>query len=202
MPASAKSSSSGSPKQSKSASSTPSKPSAPSAHTATETTSHPALGSEVETTGRHELQAAFFRHLEVTLGKDKYSATSYDKYLALAYASRDQLIARWIRTQQTYYRQDARRVYYLSMEFLMGRSLGNALINLGIDESAREAMYDLGMSLEDLRAQELEAGLGNGGLGRLAACFLDSMATLELPTIAVAPHSSRRKSSGNMFRKR
>jgi starch phosphorylase len=137
--------------------------------------------AEAESQQRHEIQEAFFRHLELSLGKDKYSATLYDKYLALSYAARDRLIARWIRTQQTYYRQDARRVYYLSMEFLMGRSLGNALINLGIDEGAREAMYDLGMSLEDLRGQELEAGLGNGGLGRLAACFLDSMATLELP---------------------
>jgi starch phosphorylase len=130
---------------------------------------------------RHDLQDAFFRHLQLSLGKDKYSATPYDKYLALSYAARDQLIARWIRTQQAYYRQDSRRVYYLSMEFLMGRSLGNALINLGIDGDAKDAMYDLGLNLEDLRGQELEAGLGNGGLGRLAACFLDSMATLELP---------------------
>jgi starch phosphorylase len=147
------------------------------------TPEHTPVTPDAETAShqRHELQEAFFRHLELSLGKDKYSATPYDKYLALAYASRDQLIGRWIRTQQTYYRQDARRVYYLSMEFLMGRSLGNALINLGIDGSAREAMYDLGMNLEDLRGQELEAGLGNGGLGRLAACFLDSMATLELP---------------------
>ena len=140
-----------------------------------------APDAEAVSTNRHALQDAFFRHLELSLGKDKYSATQYDKYLALAYAARDRLISRWIRTQQSYYRQDARRVYYLSMEFLMGRSLGNALINLGLDEDARAAMYDLGLSLEDLRGQELEAGLGNGGLGRLAACFLDSMATLELP---------------------
>lgn len=130
---------------------------------------------------KQAIQDAFFRHLELSLGKDKYSATTYDKYLALAFAARDRLIARWIRTQQTYYRQNARRVYYISMEFLMGRTLGNALVNLGIDDAAREAMYDLGMDLNDLRGQELEAGLGNGGLGRLAACFLDSMATLELP---------------------
>jgi starch phosphorylase len=134
-----------------------------------------------EKSAREELQKAFFNHLEYTLGKDKYSATPYDKYLALSYAARNKLISRWIRTQQTYYRKDARRVYYLSMEFLMGRSLGNALINLGLAEAARSAMYDLGMDLAELRGQELEAGLGNGGLGRLAACFLDSMATLELP---------------------
>ncbi len=127
------------------------------------------------------IKAAFFRHLEFSLGKDKYSATSYDKYLALAYTVREKLIARWIQTQQTYYTQDARRIYYLSMEFLMGRTLGNAMINLGVEETVRTTLYDLGMDLEDLREQELEAGLGNGGLGRLAACFLDSMATLELP---------------------
>lgn len=136
---------------------------------------------EVSERKRQEIQEAFFRHLQLSLAKDKYSATPYDKYLALSYAARDQLIDRWIRTQQAYYRQDARRVYYLSMEFLMGRSLGNALINLGIDHEARDALYDIGLSLEELRGQELEAGLGNGGLGRLAACFLDSMATLELP---------------------
>jgi glycogen phosphorylase len=130
---------------------------------------------------REAIQEAFFRHLELSLGKDKYSATAYDKYLALAFAVRDRLIARWIRTQQAYYRHDARRLYYISMEFLMGRTLGNAMVNLGIDGAVKDAMYDLGMDLNDLRGQELEAGLGNGGLGRLAACFLDSMATLELP---------------------
>ncbi len=132
--------------------------------------------------GQQEIQAAFFRHLEFSLGKDKYSATAYDKYLSLAYAVRwtDRFV-RWMKTQQTYYRKDARRIYYLSMEFLMGRALGNAMINLGIEDQARSALYDLGMDLEDLREEELEAGLGNGGLGRLAACFLDSMATLELP---------------------
>ncbi len=130
---------------------------------------------------KQPFQAAFLRHLKYSLGKDKYSATPYDKYLALCYAARDKLIQRWIKTQQTYYKQDVRRIYYLSLEFLMGRSLGNALINLGIWDEARAALYELGMELEDLREQELEAGLGNGGLGRLAACFLDSMATLELP---------------------
>ena len=130
---------------------------------------------------KQSFQAAFRRHLKYSLGKDNYSATPYDKYLALCYAVRDKLIQRWIKTQQTYYKQDSRRIYYLSLEFLIGRSLGNAMINLGIWEEAGAALSELGMDLEELLEQELEAGLGNGGLGRLAACFLDSMATLELP---------------------
>ncbi len=130
---------------------------------------------------KESIQEAFFHHLKYSLGKDKYSATAYDKYLALAYTVRDRLIQRWIQTQQTYYRQDAKRIYYISMEFLMGRSLGNSLLNLGLEEEVQNALYDLSLNLEELRNLELEAGLGNGGLGRLAACFLDSMATLELP---------------------
>jgi starch phosphorylase len=126
-------------------------------------------------------QAAFFRHLQLSLGKDKYSATAYDRYLAIAFAVRDRMIERWIQTQHTYYRQDVKRIYYLSMEFLMGRTLGNAILNLGLDEVVEQAVYDLSLDMEEVRNMELEAGLGNGGLGRLAACFLDSMATLQLP---------------------
>jgi starch phosphorylase len=130
---------------------------------------------------KEAFQAAFFRHLQLSLGKDKYSATAYDRYLAVAYAVRDRLIERWIQTQHTYYRQDVKRIYYLSMEFLMGRTLGNAVLNLGMDEVVEKAIYDLSLDMEEIRNMELEAGLGNGGLGRLAACFLDSMATLQLP---------------------
>ncbi len=126
-------------------------------------------------------QAAFFRHLQLSLGKDKYSATAYDRYLAVAFAVRDKMIERWIQTQHTYYRQDVKRIYYLSMEFLMGRTLGNAILNLGLEEVVESAVYDLSLDMEEIRNMELEAGLGNGGLGRLAACFLDSMATLQLP---------------------
>ncbi len=126
-------------------------------------------------------QAAFFRHLQLSLGKDKYSATAYDRYLGVAYAVRDRLIERWIQTQHTYYRQDVKRIYYLSMEFLMGRTLGNAILNLNLETVVEEALYDLSLDMEEIRNMELEAGLGNGGLGRLAACFLDSMATLQLP---------------------
>jgi len=128
-----------------------------------------------------DLQKSFIYHLQHTLVKDKYSATKADMYLALAYAVRDLLATRWIDTQQSYYIKDAKRVYYISMEFLMGRTLGNALINLGVMEEWDMALKELGLSIEDLQEVEWDAGLGNGGLGRLAACFLDSMATMQLP---------------------
>jgi len=124
---------------------------------------------------------SFLEHLEYTLGKDKYSATKYDGFNALAYAVRDSLVERWLDTQQAYYNCDDKRVYYISMEFLMGRALGNALINLGILEDYREAVTSLGYDFEAILAEEQDAGLGNGGLGRLAACFLDSMATMSIP---------------------
>jgi starch phosphorylase len=127
------------------------------------------------------IQRSFLDHLEFTLAKDRFTVTHLDQYLALAYAVRDRLIERWLRTQDTYYRADAKRVYYLSMEFLMGRTLGNAIVNLNLKEACRRALLDLGYRLEDIQETEPDAGLGNGGLGRLAACFLDSMATLAIP---------------------
>src|SRR6266498_3024208 len=105
------------------------------------------------------LKRAFADHLQFAQGKDEHTATALDRYFAVAYAVRDRLMRRWIETQQAYYRNDAKRIYYLSLEFLMG----------------------LGLDLSDLLAQEADAGLGNGGLGRLAACFLDSLATLQYP---------------------
>jgi starch phosphorylase len=128
-----------------------------------------------------DLQKSFIYHLQHTLVKDKYSATKADMYLALAYAVRDLLANRWLDTQQSYYINDSKRVYYISMEFLMGRTLGNALINLGVMEQWDEALTELGLKIEDLQEFEWDAGLGNGGLGRLAACFLDSMASMQLP---------------------
>jgi len=124
---------------------------------------------------------SFLEHMEYTLGKDKYTATKYDAFNALAYAVRDKLVERWLDTQQAYYNSDNKRIYYLSMEFLMGRALGNSLINLGILDDFREAMTSLGYDFEELFEEEQDAGLGNGGLGRLAACFLDSMATMSIP---------------------
>ncbi len=127
------------------------------------------------------LKRSFADHLQYSQGKDEHTATPMDRYFAAAYAVRDRMMRRWIQTQQTYYKRDAKRVYYLSLEFLMGRLMENNLINLGLQQNMKAALSDLGLDLSDLLAQEPDAGLGNGGLGRLAACFLDSMATLQLP---------------------
>jgi starch phosphorylase len=110
-------------------------------------------------------------------------ATRNDNYMALAYTVRDRLLHRWIGTAQTYLDKKSRTVGYLSAEFLMGPQLGNNLISLGIEAETRQAMRELGLDLDDLLDQEEEPGLGNGGLGRLAACFLDSMATLGIPSL-------------------
>jgi starch phosphorylase len=127
------------------------------------------------------LKRSFLDHLQFAQGKDEHTATSLDRYFAVAYAVRDRMMRHWIQTQQAYYRNDAKRVYYLSLEFLMGRALENNLLNLGLYDPMRAALKDLGLDLADLLAQEPDAGLGNGGLGRLAACFLDSLATLQYP---------------------
>ena len=110
-------------------------------------------------------------------------ATPLDWYMALAYSVRDRMLARWVNTAQTYAARDVKVACYLSAEFLIGPQLGNNLVNLGIEASARAAMRSLDQDLDALLALEEEPGLGNGGLGRLAACYLDSMATLEVPAI-------------------
>lgn len=127
------------------------------------------------------IQLSFQVNREYTLAKDQYTATAYDNYLALAIAIRDRLVERWIMTQQDYHKKNKKRVYYLSMEFLIGRLLGNYILNLALSKEVKEAIEEFGFDLEKLRDQEVDAGLGNGGLGRLAACFLDSMATLGIP---------------------
>lgn len=133
---------------------------------------------DVENVGN--FKKTFNRHLHYTLVKDRNVATSRDYYFALAHSVKDNLVSRWIRTQQYYYEKDPKRVYYLSLEYYMGRSLQNTMINLGIQGACDEAMYQMGLDIEELEELEEDAGLGNGGLGRLAACFLDSMATLGL----------------------
>ncbi len=127
------------------------------------------------------IKDSFNRHLEFSLAKDNYSANNLDYYKSLAYSIRDKLIEKWLKSQQSYYNNGVKRIYYLSIEFLVGRMLGNALINLDLYDDAHHALRELGHNLEELQEMEIEAGLGNGGLGRLAACFLDSMATLGLP---------------------
>jgi starch phosphorylase len=126
---------------------------------------------------------SFASHVEYTLAKDQYSVTSRDFYQAIALSVRDRIADRWNKTQQQEFRSAERRVYYLSLEYLVGRLLDDAMLNLGITEQARAAVADLGIDLGAISQLEDDEGLGNGGLGRLAACFLDSMATLGIPAI-------------------
>jgi len=129
------------------------------------------------------LKRAFLDKLVYTQARFPEVATRRDCYHALAGAVRDRLLHRWVQTARTYKDQGSRTVCYMSAEFLIGPQLGNNLINLGITENARQAMKELGLDLDGLLDQEVEPGLGNGGLGRLAACYLDSLATLEIPAI-------------------
>jgi starch phosphorylase len=126
---------------------------------------------------------AFLDNLFCIQGKFPALATRNDYYQALAYAVRDRMLHRWISTAAAYTKQGSRTVAYFSAEFLMGPHLGNNLINLGIRDEVRQAIAELGLNLDDLLAQEDEPGLGNGGLGRLAACFIDSLASLEIPAL-------------------
>jgi starch phosphorylase len=125
---------------------------------------------------------SILNHLTFGLSKDMYSATSRDKFNAVVLAVRAAMIRNWINTQQQYYKADAKRVYYLSLEFLLGRLLDSYLINLGLSDQYREAVDVVDISFEEVLEHEWDAALGNGGLGRLAACFLDSMATLRYPS--------------------
>ena len=126
---------------------------------------------------------AFYNNLFYVQGKIPSLSTKHDYYLALALAVRDRMLHSWISTADAYTRHGSRTVVYFSAEFLMGPHLGNNILNLGLEKVAREAMADLGLDYDDLLTCEDEPGLGNGGLGRLAACFLDSMATLQIPSI-------------------
>ncbi len=127
------------------------------------------------------MQEAILRHAKYTLAKRWEDLTNRDVFLAAAMAVRDSLIDGMLDTEENYRKADAKCLYYLSMEFLVGRSLGNNLINLGVFDACKEALEELGLDLEEVRASEADAALGNGGLGRLAACFLDSLATLGMP---------------------
>lgn len=137
---------------------------------------HKKLASDVGS-----IRQSLADRLTYSVGKDSITATDRDWFFTAAYVARDRLIDRWMETMRSYYDKDAKRVYYFSMEFLMGRTLMNSLHNLGFDQEYRQALRELGVDLEKVREMEHDAALGNGGLGRLAACFLDSMATLNLP---------------------
>jgi len=123
----------------------------------------------------------FRRYFGHTLGWGKSTMAGYPVYASLATVLRDRLIERWRHTQRAYDEADGKQAYYLSLEFLMGRAMGNAMLNLDMQQETADAMRNFGVKLEDVQEQEADAGLGNGGLGRLAACFLDSCATLQLP---------------------
>ncbi len=127
------------------------------------------------------LKESFSSSLQYGLAKDRFTATSHDNFMALGISLRDRLVERWIQTQQRYHHKNLKRVYYLSLEFLIGRLLGSYVLNLGLWEPAQKALKEFGLDFEKVREEEVDAGLGNGGLGRLAACFLDSMATLGIP---------------------
>jgi glycogen phosphorylase len=129
------------------------------------------------------LKRSFLDNLFYVLGKFPGLASQNDYYQALAYTVRDRMLQRWINTAATYTNEGSRTVAYLSAEFLMGPHLGNNLVNLGIYDQTKQAMTELGLDFDDLLEQEEEPGLGNGGLGRLAACYLDSLATLDIPSI-------------------
>ncbi|MEE9492521.1 MAG: glycogen/starch/alpha-glucan phosphorylase [Gammaproteobacteria bacterium] len=138
----------------------------------------PPLAMDADTISKN-----FLHYFNRTLGRDKSQCTNHYLYEALAYTVRDRLMERWKNTRVAYEEKNARRTCYLSLEFLMGRALGNAMLNLGMTDDVSKALYDYGIELEELEDSEHDAGLGNGGLGRLAACFLDSCATLQLPVL-------------------
>lgn len=133
-------------------------------------------------TDKCSLQTDFLHYLRNNLGRELTSAVDY-KLKALVYVVRDRLMWNWKQTWLRYREQSSKRAYYISMEFLIGRSLTNNMLNLGIEDEVQQALRELGMTIEEIEQAEIDAGLGNGGLGRLAACFMDSCATLELPVM-------------------
>lgn len=136
-----------------------------------------------ETQARPEMQDAILRHLTYTIGKDADHATLHDWRMALSFAVRDRIVDSWFASTRAAYGAGAKRVYYLSMEFLIGRLLGDALVNLRADAEARAAVEALGLDFDKVLHDEPDAALGNGGLGRLAACFLESLSTLACPAM-------------------
>lgn len=133
------------------------------------------------TSDADSLQADLNRHLHLTLGRDREPGSHYYLFNAAALTIRDRLVERWRHTRQHYHNSGSKRVAYLSLEFLIGRSLCNAAMNLQLDSALQTSLFNYGVTLEELADEERDAGLGNGGLGRLAACFLDSCASLSLP---------------------
>ncbi len=131
---------------------------------------------------------AILHHLKSTFARDRVTATRNDWWMATCMAARDQMLERYIDTQSQHAGKNVRRVYYLSLEYLMGRVLTNNLVNLKLRETAAQALAELGQDLEAVAEEEADMGLGNGGLGRLAACFLDSLATMDIPAVGYGIH--------------
>jgi len=129
------------------------------------------------------LERAYNDNLFYLQGRSYEFSTANDRYMAAAYTVRERMLERWIKSAQTYKEQCARTVCYLSAEFLLGPHLGNNMINLGIMEKAQEAAIEMGLDIQEIQETEEEPGLGNGGLGRLAACYMDSLATMQIPAI-------------------
>lgn len=138
----------------------------------------PALGMDADS-----IVDDFRRYFSHTLGRDEPEFSSYQMYESMVLSLRDRLVERWKNTRQAYREADCKRTYYLSLEFLMGRALGNAMLNLDVDPATATALRKLEVELDAIAEHEHDAGLGNGGLGRLAACFLDSCASLQLPVM-------------------
>ncbi|MGY4329118.1 glycogen/starch/alpha-glucan phosphorylase-like protein [Bradyrhizobium sp. LB7.2] len=143
----------------------------------------PAPGQPIDELALAEIKGAILAKLRLAVGKDAGMATKHDWYQAAALALRDRIVHRWLSAEKRSYDAGRKRVYYLSLEFLIGRLFTDALNNMGLLKIFEVALGDLGVSLPELRKCEPDAALGNGGLGRLAACFMESMATLSIPAI-------------------
>jgi glycogen phosphorylase len=154
------------------------------------TSSHPKSSPSAKAlTGEAaKMQEAILHYLKFKLGRDLESATRRDWWIATATAVRDRMIERGLDTYKRHRRENVRRLYYFSMEYLMGRLMHNSVVNLGLEEATAEALRSVGQDFDEIRNHEEDMGLGNGGLGRLAACFLDSLATLDLPAVGYGIH--------------
>jgi glycogen phosphorylase len=156
-------------------------------------TTNPQFTSYFENSA-DSMKESIIHQLKFHLAHDPQSATKRDWWLATAKAVQERIVERMMATQAVHNQQDVRRVYYLSLEFLMGRLFSNSLYNAGVYEQTKQALGGLGLDIEELRGEEYDMGLGNGGLGRLAACFLDSLATLDYPAIGYGIHYEFRSS--------
>lgn len=148
----------------------------------------PESGELLPISQTEEMKYSILRHLKYGMARDRWTATKKEWWHSIAHATQERLIVRMMATQAEHARTKTKRVYYLSLEFLMGRLLGNNILNAGLYDESQRALHDLGLDLEDLRREEYDMALGNGGLGRLAACFLDSLATLNLPAVGYGIH--------------